>query len=643
MPFGWFHAREASRLGAALADRLLTETATAGVSSRRRDRTGAAVKHLLQRADREVRALQVGFYKRARLANAFKWRLLEQGAVPQFADEATAVLVLNLTPGQSAGPGGTAPAGATGIGEPDDGERARVKPRHAKRLQEQGAAHFGRGELDDALACYESLIELKPKDAEAHNNLGAVLHRLQRHPEADAHFRRALHLRRKYPEALVNLGAVLQSQECFVESESVLRQAERLRPGYGEARILLAKALALQNKSLEARALFELTLRSSPGDVEAMLGMARVATIEGRFEEAEDWLSRVLRMEGSPGEVSALSAQVVLRRMTASDASWLERAQRAAAGGLAPGEEITLRFAMGKYHDDVGDYARAFQCYRRANALARAQAPKYSQDARESLVEDLIRAYGSESIAAIGSGASESEQPVFVVGMPRSGTTLVTQIIASHPAAKGAGEIDFWLRVGYEHEADIRRGLLAESARRLLARRYLAVLARFSAGASRVVDKAPVNADFLGVIHSVFPRARFICLQRDPIDTCLSCYFQPFYRTLKFTTDLADLAHYYRQHRRLVSHWRAVLPPGVFLEVPYEELVSDQVGWTRRILDFIGLDWNDRCLAFHRTVRTVSSSSTWQVRQPLYSHAVGRWRHYDKYLGPLQGLRRLDG
>jgi hypothetical protein len=186
------------------------------------------------------------------------------------------------------------------------------------------------------------------------------------------------------------------------------------------------------------------------------------------------------------------------------------------------------------------------------------------------------------------------------------------------------------------------RAPLAGPTRTGLAEAYLRALARHSADALRIVDKAPVNSDYLGVIHSVFPNARMVYMRRDPIDTCLSVYFQQLPPSMEFTMDLSDLAHYYREHQRLMAHWRTVLPPGSILDVPYEELIADQEGWSRKILDFLGLDWDERCLAFHETERPVVTASYWQVRQKIYKDSVERWRNYEQFLGPLRALRNLD-
>jgi hypothetical protein len=327
--------------------------------------------------------------------------------------------------------------------------------------------------------------------------------------------------------------------------------------------------------------------------------------------------------------------------MTPSDRDWLKGAEETAASALAPVEEANIRCAIGKYYDDVGDFPRAFRSYQRGNALRKMAAETYDRDAHTQQVDDLIRVCTSEALGA-RAGASNSERPVFVVGMMRSGTSLVEQIIASHPAAKGAGELQFWHEAVRKHAATLRHELPSEPLRRKLAAAYLRDLASHSADALRVVDKATVNSDYLGLIHSVFPNARMVYLRRDPIDSCLSCYFQPFSAALNFTMDLSDLAHYYREHQRLMAHWRSVLPSETLLDVPYAALVADQETWTRRIVDFLGLEWDERCLDFHRTDRAVLTASYWQVRQKIYKSSVGRWRNYQEFIGPLLALSDAD-
>jgi len=296
---------------------------------------------------------------------------------------------------------------------------------------------------------------------------------------------------------------------------------------------------------------------------------------------------------------------------------------------------------MGKYHDDVGQFTHAFENYRDANELLKPIAKDYDRAARTAFVDQLIRLHSREKVAAAEGGGSESMKPVFVVGMVRSGTSLTEQIIASHPMAQGAGELDYWASVVHERRAAILQGQYAldEPAKKQLADGYLRTLEKVSSTALRVADKAPLNSDYVGIIHSIFPNARIIYMQRDPIDTCLSCYFQNLPLAHSFALDLSDLAHYYGEHGRLMNHWRNVLPQGSILEVPYEELVADQEAWTRRILDFIGLEWDTRCLDFQSTERSIATASSWQVRQKIFKSSVRRWRNYEKFIDPLLGLR----
>jgi tetratricopeptide (TPR) repeat protein len=416
-----------------------------------------------------------------------------------------------------------------------------------------------------------------------------------------------------------------------------LRRALKLKPTYVSARISLGMSCVLLGRLAEARKCYEKALRVAPRNTAARVGIGQIDSLEGRFTEAEAAFRQALEIE--PRASYAWAALVWLRRMTPADSEWVKGAEEVAAGGLNALHEATLRFAIGKYYDDVGDFGRAFRSYQRANELNKLRTAPYDREDRTRFVNDAVRVFTSEARARARPGASDSARPVFVVGMPRSGTSLVEQIIASHPEAWGAGELNFWQIAARGHHQEV----LDEALCRRLAQGYLKVLTGHSADARRVVDKAPVNTDYLGLIHSVFPNARILYLRRDPIDTCLSCFFQQFPPALNYTLDLSDLAHYYREHRRLVDHWRTVLPAATLLEVPYAELIADQESWSRRILEFIGLPWDERCLEFYRTTRAVNTASVWQVRQKIYKRSIERWRNYEKFIGPLKGLADLRG
>jgi hypothetical protein len=240
---------------------------------------------------------------------------------------------------------------------------------------------------------------------------------------------------------------------------------------------------------------------------------------------------------------------------------------------------------------------------------------------------------------------------VFIVGMLRSGTTLAEQILASHPQVSGAGELMFWgeklaaatARARNQAAREIRGddGLAAATAD------YLGLLQRASADgvradAARVVDKMPTNFLSLGLIHAALPRARIIHMRRNPVDTCLSIYCQHFEAANTYANELEDLAHYYREYCRLMRHWRTTLPAEALIEVPYEGLTEDLEGWTRRMLEFIEVPWDPRCLDFHTTTRTVVTASKWQVRQPIDRRFVQRWRNYEEFVQPLIPLLQPD-
>ena len=470
-------------------------------------------------------------------------------------------------------------------------------------------------------------------------NLGAVLIELGRYHEAEQHFRIAIGIKPDYADAHGNLGALQRNKSELKQSEHSLRLALKLNPNFVDARINLGLTLAYSGRLREARACFTKVLKRAPRHVHALYGMAQLAFLDGRFDEAETLINRTLELD--PRMVPALASVPNLRKMTAADAPWLKSAMDLVAGALRPIEEADLRYAMGKFYDDTNDFEQAFENYRRANGLLKAAADDYDRKKRTRLIDELIRGHDRDALARAGrGGGSTSRKPVLVVGMPRSGTSLAEQIIAAHPAAHGAGELTFWSDAFANHEADLRRGVLEESSRMKLGEAYLRVLDGYAADARRVVDKAPVNSDYLGIALSVFPNARVIYMKRDPIDTCLSCYFQHFMTGLNFTLDLSDLAHYYREHRRLMDHWRKVLPPEFVLEVPYEELVADQETWSRRIIEFIGLEWDSRCLEFQNNKRQVVTASAWQVRQKIYRTSVARWRKYEKFIGPLTSLEQ---
>lgn len=630
----WFDARQASETGAALADKL---TPGAGrMNNADAARTEASLKALVKQVGSEVHGLGLNFYQRAKLANAFKWRLIENGVEKKVAHEVTQFLVVDIS---------TTRTGETAAAQP----AASTKPAGSPgELFARANRHAAEREYNAAIEAYRAVLNIDPRHTAAINNLGLALLDLGRFVEAEQHFRGALSIDPNFVEACTNLGDVLRLRGYFGESESSLRRAIKLKPNSLDALCSLGLTLVSKGATHDAKGRFRKVLKSKPRHVVALHGLGQVALMEGRWDEAEKLFEQILEID--PKNAAALVAQAGTRKMMPTDATWLERAEAALAKkDVTAPQEAALRYAIGKYFDDVGDFDRAFPSFRRANEILKTAAEPYNRKVHAAAAADLVKAYTPAAVARAATGGSDSTLPVLVVGMPRSGTSLIEQIIASHPSARGAGELDFWSALMREHETEVRNGPLAEATKGEVAAAYLRKLKEHAAvsptdnltNVDRIVDKAPVNSDYLGVFHSVFPKARIIYVQRDPIDTCLSCYFQDLPLTLNFAMDLDDLTHYYKEHRRLIDHWRAVLPPGSILEVPYESLVADQEAWTRRILEFIGLDWSGACLDFDQTQRVVASASYRQVRRKIYNTSVARWRNYQKFLGPLASLRKV--
>jgi tetratricopeptide (TPR) repeat protein len=641
----WFDASEATRAGAALAD---TFSDTAGVradGNRAPRKLDQALESVLSKADREVGPLNLNFYKRAKFANSFRWRLIEKGLEEGMADQITQSLVMHLSVG-GRGAESAAPQSAEFKATPQKSASSK-SDNERKQLLAQGNRLFERQDFVAALESYEALLEMDPRNHDAISNRGSALWKLGRYSEAEQCYREAIAVKPSYAEAHSNLADVLRWKGDLDEAERHYRESLKIKPNAPYVQCNLGLILIMQGQLRDAKARFNKVLKTKPLFVEALVGLGQIAAVEGRFAEAEAFFRRA--MDTDPKAPIPVAALAGIRKMTEADREWLVRASTLADSGLPPTEEASVRFAMGKYFDDVQQFDRAFQSYRRANDILKPLGEPYPRELRKGLLDQIIRNYPRRTVERLAAEGCADETPVLLVGMPRSGTSLVEQILCSHPDIRGAGELAFWSQNFAEHEL-IEPSNLDKALRDDLVQKYLNTLTRraavisdkpnaASAASQRIIDKATFNADLLGCIHAILPRARIIYMRRDPVDICLSCYFQQLPLSLNFTLDLSDLAHYYRQHVRIMEHWKAVLPEESLLEVSYEELVGDAAGWTRRMLEFVGVPWDDRCLNFQDTQRVVATASFWQVRQKIYKSSIARWRHYEQFLGPLRDLK----
>jgi tetratricopeptide (TPR) repeat protein len=480
----------------------------------------------------------------------------------------------------------------------------KVKPDYAEGRFNLGNVFDALGRSAEAVACYEAALALQPELSGAHNNLANVLRKLGRTDEAIAHYHRALAAQPNYAEAHRNLG----------------------------------NALLALDRNDEAIAHYELSLISAPAQAEVYNNIGAAHHVLGRFEEAACAYEQAIAL--APSKAAILLNLADLKPFTAASDPRLLALEALAQPGtfLDADDEIAMHFALGKAFADLDQHERAFRHLVTGNALKR-RGVIYDEPETLRTFARIRTAFGRKLFAE--PGGEVSEVPVFVVGMPRSGTTLIEQILASHSKVFGAGEReDFRTLVSTLAGPEGAKfpeivSTLSPDDRGRLGARYLEAIRPAAPAAERIVDKMPLNFLYLGLIHLVLPRARIIHVRRDPVDTCCSCFSLLFTGNLAFTYELGELGRYYRAYATLMAHWRAILPKDVMLELAYEDVVHDLEGQTRSILAHCGLEWEAACLAFHQTQRTVQTASVAQVRRPLYRSSVGRSRHYRPLIGPL--------
>lgn len=513
-----------------------------------------------------------------------------------------------------------------------------ARPRHGDGLHLLGVLLHQRGRHLEAARLIGRALELNPGQALYHHHLGEVLRALGRAgPALDAYLQ-ALALAPDLQPARLGAGTALLAEDRPDAALGHLRQAVDQDPRDAEARAELGRCLERLERLAEAADQYRAAVRLRPAFADAHHRLGVCLQALGRFEAAARCHAAALRLRPDMGEAAlALFANRDYRaseRDIAALSALLERPT------LAFQDRVHLHFTLAGIHDRAGRWDAAFAQYRAGNRLMAERFP-FDAAAHADYTRRLMAVFDAGFFEARAGFGDPSECPVFIVGMPRSGTTLVEQILASHPAVHGAGELEQMPRLVRELPGALG-GPFPECATRLdrataarLAGACLERLRCLAPRARRITDKLPGNFLRLGLIALLFPRARIVHCRRDPMDTCCSCYRQHFARGLRFSYDLAALGVAYREYARLMEHWRRALPLPV-LDLDYEELVTDQEAVSRRLLDFCGLPWDARCLAFHAGDRVVRTASFHQVRQPLYAASVGRWQVYGRHLEPLR-------
>ncbi len=500
------------------------------------------------------------------------------------------------------------------------------------------------GKPKHALEQFNQALRLNQTVPDTWSSRGTVLNDLGDYERAIADFDKAIALNPNHPAAYANKARALAALQRYDEALIACDNALALNPRMTDAWLGRGAALASLNRQDDAFAAFQQALAIDPNLAGAHNGIGNTLRDLGRLDAAREAYLKALAIEPRHGEFLYHYANI--KRVTAGDAQLAAMKALAADGTASPDDRMYAHFALGKAYADIADHERAFAHWLRANALKRGRID-YDEAAMAARFEAIEETFTPALIAEKSGHGDPSAVPIFVLGMPRSGTTLVEQILASHPDIHGAGELVFLDEIlGAVPDASGRMapypqyvaGLDGRAIRQFGAR-YAAALSRLAPGATRVTDKMPGNFFFVGMIHLALPNAKIVHTVRNPVDTCLSCFSNLFSGAMDFTYDLAELGRHYARYQRLMAHWRRVLPPGTILDVRYEDVVADLEGQARRLLDHCGLAWDDRCLAFNETARPIRTASASQVRQPIFGHSVERWRVYEKELAPL--LREL--
>ncbi|MBP6627177.1 MAG: sulfotransferase [Arenimonas sp.] len=499
-------------------------------------------------------------------------------------------------------------------------------------------AHYG--DWLPALERFRETVALQPDYADGWYFLGITLTRLQRDEEALAPLRRALALAPDQPRLLESLAQVEFRAGFPADALPLWRRLAALRPDHDDTLLKLGETLGRLGDNDAARSLYLEALQARPDSAELWMALAQSQEDNGDRDGAAVAYEKALALR--PGWAFPLSGLLGLRRAKAPE-HWVEQARALQAGtSLADADRALVGYELGKVFDGRGEYQAAMASWDDANAARRRIIGEFDLAGLQQRIARSLEIF-TPALFRAACGGSQDERPVFVVGMPRSGTTLTEQIIAAHGQGFGCGELPDMALVArnlpnrsgtpqpWPHlPQELPPGALDDGIAR-----YLQAATRGAPPeALRLVDKAPMNYYLLGLVALMFPRARVIWCRRDPRDVAVSIYGENFALSERFATHWEGIGHCINLHNQLMRHWQSVLPLPI-LELDYEQMVADIEPQARRIVDFIGLPWDPACLDFHQSERGVQTPSRWQVRQPVHTRSVGRWRNYAFALGPF--------
>jgi len=532
-------------------------------------------------------------------------------------------------------------------GRQDDAERRMQSFLRADPMREwfAKAAELHRaGKLEDAEHIYRQILQRDPRHVEALRLLALIALQCEHYGQAEQFLKRAVEIAPDYLSAWIDLSRAQLEKLDLEAALASIERAAALNPGSGQVQVHLANIQARSGRHLEAIDTFRSAAALSPGMPAPWIGLGNTLKTIGRQAEAIEAYRHAKGLRPLNSEAWWSLSNLKTFRFEEAEVEAMQR--MLAEEQLGDEGRAQFSFALAKAVEDRGDYPRAFELYTQGNRLRRAH--EHYDPVQTEVINERIRAVFHSAFLERHAGSGHPDPaPIFVVGLPRSGSTLIEQVLASHSQVDATHELPEAGRLVHRiNRGRSDRVAYPEAARDLegdawaaLGRAYLDDTRKYRRGAPRFVDKMPNNFPSIGLLALALPNARFINARRHPLDTCLSCYRQLFARGQPFTYDLTELGEYYLEYEKMMAHWREALP-GRVLDVQYEDVVADLEGQARRLLDFCGLPFEDACLRYWETGRAIRTASSEQVRQPIYDTSVNFWRNYGRELAPLAEILR---
>ncbi len=505
---------------------------------------------------------------------------------------------------------------------------------------EAAGEKFKAGKLQEAAAIYEKSLILEPNNPDALHNLGVIAAQFQRPDIAIELIRRSLIHRPNYPEGLKNLALILKQQGKLKDAKQLLHSALSLDPKNSIYHYQLGSILYQQELLTEAENAVNIAIQYDSKNHLAYNLLGVILQDQGLLEKAIKMYRKAIRL--SPDYYDAYYNLSNIKKFSKNDSD-LKNLKNISSKIKTIDNPNTAKifYSLGKAYNDINNYSAAFEYFLKANQCDRKNF-EYNRKSEEDKLKQIANIFNKQFITQHETVACQSKTPVFVLGMPRSGTSLVEQILASHPQIHGAGERNELSQLA----SDVTKftstntsypeslALLNDEICRDIGEEYLKSLQKTSSDSDYIIDKMPSNFMLIGLIHLVLPNARIIHCVRDPIDTCFSCFRTNFTIGHNYSNSLEDSGSYYQHYLALMNHWRNVLPSKI-LDIEYESLVNETEKNTRNMLEYLGLPWNDACLNYYKNNRTVKTASAWQVRQPIYSSSIKGWKKYEAQLQPM--------